>query len=89
MSIPCNLSAETFTAWGTWALALATIGMILWQVRASNRAARLQLFTQLTERWESKNMRALESVRTFVFVSCTLPLKEEATYGYQDQPDQA
>jgi len=28
------------------------------------------------------------SVRTFVFVSCTLPLKEEATYGYQDQPDQ-
>jgi hypothetical protein len=31
---------------------------------------------------------ATESVRTFVFVSCTLPLKEETTYGYQDQPDQ-
>src|SRR4030095_9391402 len=30
-----------------------------------------------------------ESVRTFVFVSCTLPLKEEATYGYQSEPDQA
>jgi hypothetical protein len=31
----------------------------------------------------------LESVRTFVFVSCTLPLKEEATYGYQYQAHQA
>jgi hypothetical protein len=32
---------------------------------------------------------AYESVRIFVFVSFTLPLKEEATYGYEPQCDQA
>jgi hypothetical protein len=65
-----SLHPETWTALGTWALVGITGYFIHRQIASSERAAKeqleaarrvaqLQLFVQLTERWNSNPMRAL------------------------------
>ena len=46
------------TAWATVALVIATIFMIWWQITESKKVARLQLAVQLSDRFESPQMRA-------------------------------
>ena len=46
-------------AWGTWALVIVTSIFIGWQIRASQKASSLQLFVQLTHKFEEPSMRHL------------------------------
>jgi hypothetical protein len=45
------------TAWGTVALVLATIFMIVWQIRSAKQTAKVQLSMQFVDRYDGNQMR--------------------------------
>ena len=56
------------TAWGTVALVIATIGMIVWQILSTKNATKVQLSLQLMEKYDSPQMRANRQVLAAVMM---------------------
>ena len=48
---------EAITAIGTWALAVATVAIVLLQLRLTRRTLSADIFSRLNTRWDSPDMR--------------------------------